>query len=37
MCNLKYSVSKEIPIVFRSGSNYGYDFIIKELAEKFEE
>ena len=34
ICNLKYSVPK-IPIVFHNGSNYGYYFIIKELAEKF--
>ena len=33
-CNLKYSVPKEIPIVFHNGSNYDYHFIIKELAEK---
>ena len=31
-----YSVSKEIPIVFHNGSNYGYHFIIEELAEQFE-
>ena len=35
-CNLKYSVPKEIRIVFQNGSNYGYHFIIKKLAEKFE-
>ena len=34
-CNLKYSVPKTIPIVFHNGSNYGYNFIIKELAEEF--
>ena len=33
--NLKYSVSKKIPITFSSGSNYEYHFIIKELAEEF--
>ena len=26
---------KNIPMVFLNGSNYGYHFIIKELAEKF--
>ena len=26
----------EIPIVFHNGSNYDYDFIIKELANEFE-
>ena len=34
--NLKYSIPKEIPIVFHNGSNYDYHFIVKELAEKFE-
>ena len=28
---------KEIPVVFDNGSKYEYHFIIKELAEKFEE
>ena len=32
ICNLKYSVPKEIPIAFHNGSNYDYHFIIKELA-----
>ena len=31
--NLKYSVPKEIPIVFYNGFNYDYYFIIKELAQ----
>ena len=35
ICNLKYSVPKEIPIVFHNGSNYDYHFIIKELVEEF--
>ena len=26
----------ETPVVFHNGSNYGYDFIIKELANEFE-
>ena len=34
--NLKYSVPKEIPIVFHNGSNDDYHFIIKEFAEEFE-
>ena len=34
ICNLKYNVSKEIPIVFHNGSNYDYHFIIKELTEE---
>ena len=35
ICNLKYSVPKKMLIVFLNGSNYDYDFIIKELAEEF--
>ena len=34
-CNLKYSVLQNIPVVFHNGSNYDYNFIIKELAEEF--
>ena len=33
--NLKYSVSKKIPIAFNHGSKYYYHFIIIELAEEF--
>ena len=33
--NFKYGVSKTIPVAFYNGSNYGYHFIIKELAEEF--
>ena len=36
LCNLKYSVPKEIPIVFHNRSNYDYHVIIKELAEEYE-
>ena len=36
VCNLRYKVSKEIPIVFHNGSTYDYHFIIKKLAEEFE-
>ena len=36
ICNLKYKISKEIPVVFHNGSTYYYYFIIKELAEEFE-
>ena len=32
ICDLKYSVSKKIPIAFQNGSNYDDHFIIKELA-----
>ena len=34
ICNLKYSVSKRIPIAFHNESNYDYHFIIKDLAEE---
>ena len=36
ICNLKYKIPKEIPVVFRNGSTYDYHFIIKELAEELE-
>ena len=36
ICNLKYCVPKEIPMVFHNASDYDYHFIIKELAEEFE-
>ena len=36
VCNLRYKVSKEIPIVFLNGSTYDYHFIVKKLAEEFE-
>ena len=36
-CNLKFGVPKEISIVFYNGSNNDYHFIIKKLAEEFEE
>ena len=36
VCNLKYNVPKEIPIVFHNGSTYDYHFIIKELVKEFE-
>ena len=32
ICNLRYKVSKEIPIVFHNGSTYNYHFAIKKLA-----
>ena len=35
ICNLKYSVLKEVPIAFHNGSNYDNHVIIKELAEEF--
>ena len=35
ICNLKFDVPNEIPVVFRRSSNYDYQFIIKELANEF--
>ena len=35
ICNLRYRIPKEIPIVFHNGSTYDYHFIIKELVNKF--
>ena len=36
ICNLRYKVPKEIPILFHNGSIYDYQFIIKELVKEFE-
>ena len=36
ICNLTYSITKEIPTVFYIGYNYDYHFVLKELAEEFE-
>ena len=36
ICNLKYKIPKEIPVVFHNSSAYYYHLIIKELAEEFE-
>ena len=36
ICNFRYKVPKEIPIVFHNGSIYDYHFIIKELVKEFE-
>ena len=36
ICNLRYKIPKEIPVVFHNGSTYDYHFIIKNLAEEFE-
>ena len=35
ICNLRYKVPKEIPIVFLNSSTYNYHFIIKELVKEF--
>ena len=37
ICNSKYSLPKEILVVFYYGSNYDYHFIIKKLAKDFEQ
>ena len=37
ICNVRYKIPKEIPVVFHNGSTYDYHFIIKELAEEYEE
>ena len=35
ICNFRYKVPKEIPVVFHNGSTYDYHFIIKELVKEF--
>ena len=35
ICNLRYKVPKEIPVVFHNGSTYDYHFIIKVLVKEF--
>ena len=36
ICNLRYKIPKEIPVVFHNGSSYDYHFIIKESVKEFE-
>ena len=36
ICNLRYEIPKEIPIVFHNGSTYNYHFIVKELVKEFD-
>ena len=36
ICNLRYKIPKEIPLVFHNGSTYDNHFIIKELVKEFE-
>ena len=31
ICNLRYKIPKDIPVVFHNSSTYDYKFIIKEL------
>ena len=35
ICNLRYKVQQEIPVVIHNGSKQGYHLIVKELAEEF--
>ena len=37
ICNLRYEVPKELPIIFHNGSTCDYHFIIKELVKEFED
>ena len=34
-CNLRYKITKEIPVVFHNGSTYDYHFIIEEVVKEF--
>ena len=36
ICNLRYKIPKEIPVVFHNGSTYDYHFFIKELVKECE-
>ena len=36
ICNLRYKVPKEIPVVSHNGSTYDYHFIIKKLVKEFD-
>ena len=36
-CDLRFNAPNEIPVVLHNGSNYDYDFIIKELASESEQ
>ena len=35
ICNLRYKIPKDIPVVFHNGSTYDYHFIIRQLAKEF--
>ena len=37
ICSLKYKTPKKIPVVFDNGFTYDYHFIIKLLANKFQD
>ena len=36
ICNLRYKIPKDIPIIFHNGSTYDFHFIIRELVKEFE-
>ena len=36
ICNLRYKIPTEVPVVFHIGSTYDYHFIIKELVKEFD-
>ena len=36
ICNLRYKIPKEIPVLFHNGSTCDYHLIIKELVKEFE-
>ena len=36
ICNLRYKIPKEIPVVFQNGSTYDYHFIVNQLAKEFD-
>ena len=35
ICNFRYKIPKEIPVVLHNGSTYDYHFIIKEIVKEF--
>ena len=35
ICNLRYKIAKEIPVLFHNGYTCDYHFIIKQLAKEF--
>ena len=34
ICNLRYKIPKEIPVVFHNGPTYDYHFIIRQLVKE---
>ena len=37
ICNLRYKIPREIPVVFHNGSRYDYHFIIEQIAKDFKD